>query len=124
MGIALSGFGSPEDIDQSRSAGFAEHLTKPVEIPQTGASDPAGGGQQPSRGFGPESMIWENCVPGGPGDPLTFDYRVKSGKGMPINPAVSSLRYRHCSLLGPISEMESVSINKTAARLVAGQGTT
>ena len=26
--------------------------------------------------------------------------------------------------LGPITEMESVSINRTAARLVAGQGTT
>jgi PAS domain S-box-containing protein len=32
MGIALSGFGSSEDIDQSRTAGFAEHLTKPVEF--------------------------------------------------------------------------------------------
>ena len=29
-GIAFSGFGSSEDIEQSRSAGFAEHLTKPV----------------------------------------------------------------------------------------------
>ncbi len=29
-GIALSGFGSSEDIELSRSAGFAEHLTKPV----------------------------------------------------------------------------------------------
>ncbi len=32
MGIALSGFGSSEDINQSQSAGFFEHLTKPVEI--------------------------------------------------------------------------------------------
>jgi CheY-like chemotaxis protein len=31
-GIALSGFGSPEDVALSRSAGFAEHLTKPVEF--------------------------------------------------------------------------------------------
>jgi PAS domain S-box-containing protein len=31
-GIALSGFGSSEDIALSRSAGFAEHLTKPVEF--------------------------------------------------------------------------------------------
>jgi signal transduction histidine kinase/ActR/RegA family two-component response regulator len=30
--IALSGFGSPEDIEQSRSAGFALHLTKPVDF--------------------------------------------------------------------------------------------
>jgi PAS domain S-box-containing protein len=31
-GIALSGFGSSEDIEQSLAAGFAEHLTKPVEF--------------------------------------------------------------------------------------------
>jgi signal transduction histidine kinase/ActR/RegA family two-component response regulator len=31
-GIALSGFGSDEDIELSRAAGFALHLTKPVEF--------------------------------------------------------------------------------------------
>ena len=31
-GIALSGFGTDEDIRQSRDAGFAEHLVKPVNI--------------------------------------------------------------------------------------------
>jgi CheY-like chemotaxis protein len=31
-GIALSGFGSSDDIEQSRSAGFALHLTKPVDF--------------------------------------------------------------------------------------------
>jgi len=31
-GIALSGFSSPEDIAQSRAAGFALHLTKPVDL--------------------------------------------------------------------------------------------
>ena len=31
-GIALSGFGSPEDVELSRSVGFAEHLTKPVDF--------------------------------------------------------------------------------------------
>jgi DNA-binding response OmpR family regulator len=31
-GIALSGFGSAEDVELSRSAGFAEHLTKPVDF--------------------------------------------------------------------------------------------
>jgi PAS domain S-box-containing protein len=31
-GIALSGFGMPEDIERSTLAGFHEHLTKPVEI--------------------------------------------------------------------------------------------
>ena len=30
--IALSGFGTPADIDQSRSSGFAIHLTKPVDF--------------------------------------------------------------------------------------------
>jgi signal transduction histidine kinase/CheY-like chemotaxis protein len=30
--IALSGFGSPGDIEQSQSAGFAVHLTKPVDF--------------------------------------------------------------------------------------------
>ncbi|HYO09927.1 MAG TPA: PAS domain S-box protein [Tepidisphaeraceae bacterium] len=33
-GIALSGFGQPEDIDRSRAAGFEAHLTKPVNLPQ------------------------------------------------------------------------------------------
>ena len=31
-GIALSGFGAEEDIRQSRAAGFADHLTKPINI--------------------------------------------------------------------------------------------
>jgi CheY-like chemotaxis protein len=31
-GIALSGFGSSDDVEQSRCAGFSEHLTKPVEF--------------------------------------------------------------------------------------------
>lgn len=30
-GIAISGYGMPEDIDQSRRAGFIEHLVKPVD---------------------------------------------------------------------------------------------
>jgi CheY-like chemotaxis protein len=30
--IALSGFGSPADIEQSHSAGFTIHLTKPVDF--------------------------------------------------------------------------------------------
>jgi CheY-like chemotaxis protein len=29
-GIAVSGFGTDEDIRNSREAGFAEHLVKPV----------------------------------------------------------------------------------------------
>jgi CheY-like chemotaxis protein len=31
-GIALSGFGSADDVEQSRAAGFALHLTKPVDF--------------------------------------------------------------------------------------------
>ena len=31
-GIALSGFGSDEDIRMSRAAGFSTHLTKPVNL--------------------------------------------------------------------------------------------
>ena len=31
-GIAVSGFDSPEDVAQSRAAGFALHLTKPVDL--------------------------------------------------------------------------------------------
>ena len=31
-GIALSGFGSSDDIELSRSAGFIEHLTKPIDF--------------------------------------------------------------------------------------------
>jgi PAS domain S-box-containing protein len=33
-GIALSGYGQEQDIQQSREAGFAAHLTKPVNFPQ------------------------------------------------------------------------------------------
>lgn len=32
LGIAISGWGRPEDIEKSRQAGFAEHLTKPVGL--------------------------------------------------------------------------------------------
>jgi CheY-like chemotaxis protein len=33
-GIALSGYGTKEDIDRSKEAGFAVHLTKPVQARQ------------------------------------------------------------------------------------------
>lgn len=33
-GVALSGFGTEEDVAASTEAGFAEHLTKPVDWPQ------------------------------------------------------------------------------------------
>ncbi|MCA1481115.1 response regulator [Bradyrhizobium sp. NBAIM08] len=32
VGIALSGFGQDEDVRRSREAGFATHLTKPVNV--------------------------------------------------------------------------------------------
>jgi CheY-like chemotaxis protein len=31
-GIALTGYGMEDDIQQSREAGFSAHLTKPVEL--------------------------------------------------------------------------------------------
>jgi CheY-like chemotaxis protein len=31
-GIALSGFGMPEDVERSYAAGFHEHLIKPVDF--------------------------------------------------------------------------------------------
>jgi CheY-like chemotaxis protein len=34
IGIALSGFGMPDDIKRSSASGFAHHLTKPVELAQ------------------------------------------------------------------------------------------
>jgi PAS domain S-box-containing protein len=33
-GIAMSGYGMEDDLRQSRDAGFAEHLVKPVNLPQ------------------------------------------------------------------------------------------
>ena len=30
--VALSGYGMPDDIARSKDAGFAEHLTKPIEV--------------------------------------------------------------------------------------------
>lgn len=36
-GIALSGFGMDEDLRRSREAGFAEHLTKPVNFQKLGS---------------------------------------------------------------------------------------
>ncbi len=34
VGLAMSGFGSEDDIHQSLLAGFAEHLTKPLDLPR------------------------------------------------------------------------------------------
>ena len=31
-GIALSGFGTEHDVNKAREAGFAEHLTKPINF--------------------------------------------------------------------------------------------
>jgi CheY-like chemotaxis protein len=33
-GIAMSGFGSEDDLQNSARAGFAEHLTKPIDLPR------------------------------------------------------------------------------------------
>ena len=34
LGIALTGFGRDEDVQQTKDAGFSEHMTKPVNIPK------------------------------------------------------------------------------------------
>jgi CheY-like chemotaxis protein len=31
-GIALSGFGTEQDVNKARAAGFSEHLTKPINF--------------------------------------------------------------------------------------------
>jgi CheY-like chemotaxis protein len=36
-GIALSGYGSEQDLQRSRAAGFEEHLVKPVNVAQLDA---------------------------------------------------------------------------------------
>lgn len=36
--IALTGFGMDEDVDKSRAAGFAMHLTKPIDFPRLEAA--------------------------------------------------------------------------------------
>ena len=33
-GIALSGYGQEQDVQQGREAGFAAHLVKPVSLPK------------------------------------------------------------------------------------------
>jgi CheY-like chemotaxis protein len=56
-GIALSGYGSPEDLGRSRAAGFARHLVKPFEVPDLlrvieellPGRRPRGGMSNPSR---------------------------------------------------------------------------
>lgn len=37
-GIAMSGYGMDEDVRRSRAAGFAEHLVKPIDVPQLRAA--------------------------------------------------------------------------------------
>ena len=37
-GIAISGFGMEQDLENSREAGFAEHLIKPVSPPNLKAA--------------------------------------------------------------------------------------
>jgi DNA-binding response OmpR family regulator len=37
LGIAMSGFGTDEDLQLSRDAGFLDHLTKPIDLNQLDA---------------------------------------------------------------------------------------
>jgi CheY-like chemotaxis protein len=56
-GIALSGFGMENDINRAREAGFAEHLTKPINFERLEevihsllATEPASNGQEKRNG--------------------------------------------------------------------------
>jgi signal transduction histidine kinase/ActR/RegA family two-component response regulator len=59
-GIAMSGYGSEEDVHQSRAAGFAAHLTKPVDVPtleaaiRRASSRGEDRGREPIRGPAPD----------------------------------------------------------------------
>ncbi len=57
QGIALSGYGMEEDIARSRQAGFAEHLTKPVNIQQLRETiDRLSGGEEASTRNGAQRI--------------------------------------------------------------------
>ncbi len=62
-GIALSGFGSSDDIEMSQSAGFSVHLTKPVELSQAGRGHPGVGGQGLCRAVGGELTSSRSTIP-------------------------------------------------------------
>ena len=47
-GIALSGFGSEDDVRRSREAGFATHLCKPLPLPQLRSAIEAYARQRPA----------------------------------------------------------------------------
>ena len=54
MGIAVSGFGTSDDISLSHSAGFARHLTKPFEFRRLEEAIQQVAAGIPRRGVGPE----------------------------------------------------------------------
>ncbi len=78
--IALSGYGQEEDIQRSREAGFAAHLTKPVPRERLIQAIAAVASRQ-STTSGPESADGESCSRGesnscprgGPGGNLRLD---------------------------------------------------
>ena len=37
-GIAMSGYGMDEDVRKSHEAGFSDHFTKPVDLPELEAA--------------------------------------------------------------------------------------
>ncbi|HWA24662.1 MAG TPA: response regulator [Lacunisphaera sp.] len=67
-GIAVSGYGMESDLDQSRAAGFAAHVTKPVDLPTVRRLIDKVTGRKETEGrpgdAGPAAM--EVVVPGGP----------------------------------------------------------
>ena len=56
--IALTGYGMESDIAASKEAGFAEHLTKPVDLATLEAAmSRFGGGGRASKGLGPPNRL-------------------------------------------------------------------
>ena len=49
-GIALTGFGMAQDREDTRAAGFVEHLVKPVDFRELAAVAPAAGFGQVDAG--------------------------------------------------------------------------
>jgi DNA-binding response OmpR family regulator len=60
--IVLSGYGCAEDIERSREAGFALHLTKPVEINQLRAAVKSVGASAPRNA----PVLPESATPASP----------------------------------------------------------
>jgi len=61
-GIALSGFGSLSDIEQSRAAGFALHLTKPVDFRRLEQAIQQLAANLPAESLATDDRAGRNCL--------------------------------------------------------------